>query len=451
MNFLASLRSHAFWLIDFVKGGKVKAAYERVKRIDLSNSDDDAVIQHINSAWEDLRDHACTTTPFYASYAHRSIKEFPVITKQDIRNAEENFFSSAFKREDLITMSTSGSTGTPFVCYQNGLKKRSVNAEVIYYSEKLGYSLGENLSYIRTVVKKNKKSSFKQFVQNQTLINCKSLGDEEIKTMLAKLASFYRRAPITVLAYASTYTAIKDYLARSGITKIENANVRGFISGSDMLFDQTREAISSAFGNVPVVSRYSNEENGVLGQDEGINNVFVINEANYIIEILDEDGNVLPDGCRGRIVVTDLYNYAMPMIRYDTGDVGAITMVDIAGRKKRCISDFGGRRVDVIYDATGNPLSPHAITNAMWEFTDVTQFQLVQTDRSKYVLRLNADDSFSRVAELSAVIGAILGNGAELEIRRENEIPVLASGKRRYIVNEWLANDVRKQHTETEK
>lgn len=211
----------------------------------------------------------------------------------------------------------------------------------------------------------------------------------------------------------------------------------GVISGSDMLFDETRAVISKVLGNVPVVSRYSNEENGVLGQDEGMNNVFAINEANYIIEIVDADGNSVADGTLGRIVVTDLYNYAMPMIRYDTGDVGAIQIFDINGRKKRCICQFSGRRVDVVYDADGNVLSPHTITNSMWDFPEITQFQLIQKGKEQYILKLNVDNTFKRENDVLIALQSVLGSTAQIEIEKVDEIPVLASGKRRYIVNEW--------------
>ena len=146
-----------------------------------------------------------------------------------------------------------------------------------------------------------------------------------------------KKGRAVVLGYGSTYTAIKDYAIRKEIERFSGVNLKGCISGSDMLFDETREVISKVFGGIPVVSRYSNEENGVIGQDEGNNNVFTINEAGYIVEICDDVGRRLPEGTLGRIVVTDLFNYAMPMIRYDTGDMGAISVFDINGRKKRCI------------------------------------------------------------------------------------------------------------------
>ena len=239
------------------------------------------------------------------------------------------------------------------------------------------------------------------------------------------------------MAYGSTYAAMKDYIKKHNIESLSQCNICGAISGSDMLFDETRMVISGIFGNIPVVSRYSNEENGVIGQDEGINNVFVINEANYIVEICDETGKQLPEGELGHIVVTDLYNYAMPMIRYDTGDMGAIKIFDINGRKKKCICQFSGRKVDVIYNTKGNVMSPHVITNYMWNYTDIRQFQIIQVNKKQYKLRLNVSNDFSRMQELVNMLRSLRGLDANICVEKVNEIPVLASGKRRYIINEW--------------
>ena len=155
------------------------------------------------------------------------------------------------------------------------------------------------------------------------------------------------------------------------------------------------------------------------------------------MEIVNDKDEVLPKGELGRIVVTDLYNYAMPMIRYDTGDMGAVDEFEINGRRKLCICDFSGRKVDVIFDAKGNALSPHTITNAMWDFPDIRQFQLIQTGAEVYTLKLNVEKEFGREKELVTVLQKVLGEEASIRIDRIAEIPVLASGKRRYIVNEW--------------
>ncbi len=436
MKLMNYLRKKAFWTLDELRGEQIKRGYQSIKKIDLMDSSDPYIKKYQNKVWLELKNHACNTTEFYKEFRDKKFIEFPVISKNDIKENQGKFMSRKFRQEDLIQMSTSGSTGTPFVCYQDVNKKKRVNAEIIYYSEKVGYEVGKNLSYIRTVVKQNKKSEFKQFLQNQTLLQCEKLNDEGIRELIRKLEEVSKNGSITLLAYASTYTAIKDYAKRNGIKSFANCHIGGVISGSEMLYDSTREAIKKLF-KTEVVSRYSNEENGVIGQDEGINNNFTVNEADYLVEILDDDGQRVPDGTLGRIVVTDFFNYAMPMIRYDTGDMGAIITKSVNGREKKVICNFSGRKVDLIYDTLSNALSPHVITNAMWSFPDIKQFQFIQKGKNNYLLKLNLDGNFQRSEEIIATLKNILGDKACIDIEKVGEIPVLASGKRRYIVNEW--------------
>lgn len=437
MELFTFIRNKGFWTLDALKGGAVRKAYEDIKKIDEMDSSDLYIKEYQRKAWRKLKNVACATTKHYYGCEKCSFSEFPVITKNDIRMNQDSFLSDRFKKEKMIQMATSGSTGTPFISYQNRGKKERVNAEVIYYSEKVGYRIGKNLSYIRTIVKQNKKSVLKQFIQNQTLINCGKLSDSSIETLIKQLQHISKKNDITILGYGSTYTAIKDYVLNHNIQVIPGLRLTGCISGSDMLFDETREVVSRALGDIPVVSRYSNEENGVIGQDESINNVFAINEADYIVEICDDDGRIVPEETLGRIVITDLFNYAMPMIRYDTGDMGAIKTFRINGREKKCICEFSGRRSDVIFDTQGDPLSPHVITNYMWEFTDINQFQIIQINEKEFIVKLNVGSEFNRKKEMQTMLKSLLGYDAKVNIELVSGIPVLASGKRRYIINEW--------------
>jgi phenylacetate-CoA ligase len=175
-------------------------------------------------------------------------------------------------------------------------------------------------------------------------------------------------------------------------------------------------------------------ENGFLAQDDEENNIFIPNIAHYYIEILKQDQDSQADeGEIGRIVVTDYYNYAQPMIRYDTGDVGAWVKTKSG---KGGIGKFGGRVVDLIYDFEGNPVSPHAVTRAMAKYYGIEQYQFAQIGTARYEMRLNTMGTAILEDELRQDIIKIVGEEANISIKYYDEIPALASGKRRYIVNE---------------
>ncbi|QWB95449.1 hypothetical protein KHQ89_05710 [Mycoplasmatota bacterium] len=123
------------------------------------------------------------------------------------------------------------------------------------------------------------------------------------------------------------------------------------------------------------------------------------------------------------------------MIRYDTGDVGSINIVEKDNTRRRVIANFGGRKTDIVYNTEGNRLSPHVFSNLMWEFDVIEQYQFIQLDRKKYVLKVLSENHDFELDLYNKLI-SLLGGNAELKIDYVKEIPVLNSGKRKYVVNQ---------------
>ena len=434
---LSFCRRMGFNLLDSLRGGSVQRACRELKKWDQTDACSEALARYREARIRELMEHADKTTAHYAGIAGKCFADIPVINKKMIKAQQDAFLSSAYDTESLVKMYTSGSTGTPFVAYQDRNKKKKVNAECIYYSQKVGYRVGDPLIYLRAVVKQVTKSGLKQFMQNQPLVACRDLSDAGIEAILQKVKDVPGRRK-TLLAYASTYDAIRGYLIRGDCSPNPNLGVTGLISGSEMLYDQTRQEMERYFG-CRCVSRYSNEENGILAQDTDVNNLFMVNEAHYYIEIMKMDKDEpAPEGEIGRVVVTDFFNYAMPMIRYDTGDVGSMEIVSYNGVKHRAISNFGGRKCDMIFDAQGNLLSPYTVVNLMWPFNEVRQFQFVQMDQKEYKILISRDGSFTKEQEMLQAFQELLGAQARISPEYVEEIPTLRSGKRKYIVNKLL-------------
>jgi phenylacetate-CoA ligase len=314
-DILGHLRSKGFWCLDSLKGGAVKKAYQDLKTYDAMDSSCMQLIEYQRSALQRLLYHATTTTKFYGNIGGQNLKVFPIIDRNIIKRQQSQFMSSRYRITDLVTMSTSGSTGTPFVCYQNREKKKRVNAEVIFYSEKAGYMVGTNLIFLRALNEQNRKSKLLQWVQNETLLDISNLNDERIGKLLSEIETTSQYGSM-MLAYASTYDALRDYFERKGYNVVGTSKMSGMVSSSEMLFDETRDAMVKAF-RCRCFSRYSNQENGIIGQDDGDNNTFLLNEAHYIVEIMRMDvDKPTKDGEVGRIVITDLYNLLMARLKW---------------------------------------------------------------------------------------------------------------------------------------
>ena len=438
MTLLEICRNRAYWALDAFRGGYVKRYYATLNKYCGSNISKKEINDYHKAMLTDLLNRVSKNCPYYFGMSSVAIENWPVINKATIKDNKADFLSKEYKETDLFRMSTSGSTGTPFVSLQNIEKKRHVNAETLYYLGMQGYRVGQRIIFLRSLVEECQKSKKDQFFQNIFQINCNDLSDKGISEKLAEIAKLSRNGGAVLIAYASTYEALRQYFERNGYDEAKKCRITSITSGSEMLYDSTRDSMERAFG-CKCYSRYANEENGFLGQDSEENNVFFIDEADYFIEVLKFDSDAPAElGERGRIVVTDLFNYAQPMIRYDTGDIGALVEFYDGKYCRRAITNFGGRSVDSVYTTAGNLLSPHAITNAMWSFDGIRQFQFIQCAPKQYCMKINKGGCDLNETELTSCIKGVVGQDALIEVIYCDEIPVLASGKRRYIVNEML-------------
>ena len=229
---MSQLRNLAFWLLDSAEGGKIKTAYQELKAFEAINSSSLEILEHQKNALAKILKHACSTTEFYKEYHSAILSDFPVIDKNIIRARQDDFISNKFDKADLITMKTSGSTGIPFTCYQDRNKKKKVNAEVIFYSEKAGYSVGSKLIYLRAITHGNNKPRLHQLIQNETLLDISRLDDQSIALLLKKIAKASRNGAM-MLAYAATYDALVDYFRRKGTAAIKGCKINGIISSSE--------------------------------------------------------------------------------------------------------------------------------------------------------------------------------------------------------------------------
>jgi len=429
------IRGKGFWLIDSIKGSQINHNYYQIsEHFDsqiLYNRNDISI--HLNK----LLKHASSTTSFYSPYKSLDLNKFPIITKNIIRENSDLFRSSLFSSKHLIPMVTSGSTGTPFKTYQDKSKKLRNYADTIYFAKLAGYQIGHRLLYLKIWAKQKMRSRAAYWLQNTIPVDVIHLNDQKIEELITKMQN--DDSTFGILGYASALELICKYLDRKQSVPIKS-NVSSIIAISESLNDYTKSTMQKYFGS-PVVSRYSNLENGIIAQQELNGNPrFLINTASYYVEVLKmEVDEPAADGELGRIIVTDLFNYAMPMIRYDTGDIGAIVS-DPESPGKKYFSKIEGRKLDMLYDTKGEIVSSYIAYKNMWQYTDIKQYQLIQESEKDYVFKINADKSFNREEKLVQEFKSFLGADANFKIEYVDEIPLLASGKRKKVVNNYRSS-----------
>lgn len=423
-----NLRESFFWIADrLFKNGVIKGHYNEIKKINEGNGR-----ELIGKKLKRLLTYSQKHTQFYKKLnKDNSLKNFPVIDKKVITENYLSFLSDQFKSKNLHSVVTSGSTGTPFKVYQNDNKKYRNTADTLYFGGKSGFRMGDKLYYFKIWNEINSKSRLLNFMQNIVPIDVMKTSEKQFKILLRDMESNSSR--IALLGYASFFDQMIEYLDIA-VKRPLKCEVSSIITMAESLSDSTRNKMEYYF-RTPVISRYSNSENGIIAQEEKDRaGIYKVNEASYFIEILDFEKDVpVGENRLGRIVVTDLFNYAVPFIRYDTGDAGMF-FIDSTGKKY--LKNIEGRVMDLVYDTNGDLVSSFTITNNMWKYDEIDQYQFLQTDHDEYVFKLNLGSKrFERENELINEFKKYFGSDSKILVRYVNEIPVLRSGKRKKVVN----------------
>ncbi|MBE7040942.1 MAG: phenylacetate--CoA ligase family protein [Ruminococcaceae bacterium] len=413
---MKNIRYYVYWFLDLIKGGKVKKNFDEIQQL-LQNDD---IKQWQDKKIQQLLTFASEHCSFYKNYDQYSdFSQIPIIDKSVVKTNYEDLFAKCYDKKTLHVMSTSGSTGTPFAIYQNPEKRNRVLAELIYFNSIIGQNIGDKFIFYRVWTDKNRKSKLEQIKQNLMPIDILRLDEANLQYIIDVLLKDKKIK--STLAYASTYDMILHYLNDKQIRG--NFHLKAMVSSSEVLTDETRDGLESMIG-CKVINRYSNQECGVIAQSNLASNSMQINSASYYVEVLRTGSDEpVTKGEVGRIVVTDLFNYAMPLIRYDTGDLG------ILSEDGKGFETISGRRVDLIYDTSGRPLTPHTWSVYMWKYDRLKQYQFIQNEKNDYLLKVNGADGIYTEEDFKATLKGVLGEDANITVEYVDEIPVLASGK----------------------
>lgn len=306
----------------------------------------------------------------------------------------------------------------------NMAKRRRQLAELIYFNELAGQKLGDPYVYFRVWTERNKKSKRELWMQNLLPIDILHLDDRSLEKIRQRL----KKKPYinSCLGYASTYEYLVKYMRQQGDTP-NMYHIKSVVSGSEVLSMEMKKQIKETIGCM-VIDRYSNEENGFLAQSPDMSDDFQVNISGFLIEILKQDKDEpVSIGELGRVVVTDLYSYAVPLIRYDTGDL-AIKATEKNGWTTQ-LKTIQGRKVDVIYDTQGSRLTAHTWSVYMWKFEKLKQYQFIQNSAYDYTLKVNGAKGIYEDTDLISHMQSVLGSKANITIEHVDGIPSLASGK----------------------
>lgn len=423
------LRWYGFWALDGARHGQVRKYYHKIKQSYQKGTS----IEETQEKIKKLIRHAVKTTEFYRQYGEDTpLEQLPVVNKDTFRNHYEAFLSETFKNaKDNRVMCTSGSTGTPLSMVQNKDKINHNTAGGIFLGAIAGYYIGMRQAFIRVWVNNVKKSKSRLLMENMIMMDSSCMDEESLGGMVDVIR---KKRVKCLVGYSSALGELSRYIDEKGVDT-KSFCVCSIIPISETMPVGVRRNLERQFG-CPVRAWYSNEENGIMGIQHPEEEGYFIDTESYYYEILKMDSDEpAEEGELGRIVITDLYNYAFPILRYDNGDLAIGEKKEKNGKFRLYLKELYGRRSDLLYDCTGKALTPYVITNNMWDIKGVKQFRFIQETETQYTLWLNGDKREINVKEILERIRPYFGDIAEIKVEFVDEIPVLNSGKRKYIEN----------------
>lgn len=437
MSFRSIILRYYFWIKDFFQGGEIRSHYCHIRNIQNGSG---LIRPQRKELLSDLLHYAVANTQFYKSINSFELDSFPVVNKGILREhfdeilvpEEKNPWQDECKYH---IQKTSGSTGTPFSIPQDLRKKKRRLAELKYFGRIVGFKSHDKLVQLRIWTKWQSKTRSQSFWENIVPFDISNLNDSNLQ----RLCDTINKTKATCLrGYASSFELLARYV---GEHRLGLPSVKIIIAGSETLFDSTRELVKKHIG-CDIISQYANEENGILAQERvgDLSHRFYLNESGYFFEVLKFDSDKPASyGELGRLVITDLYNYAFPVIRYDNGD-NCIMELD-GDTDTPYISKLFGRRLDLIYNTQGDPVFPMTLARVLKNYDEIRQWQFIQQSSNEYILKLISESVFSIDStieqEILTQLKDLFGHNSIMQIEYVDEIPVLNSGKRKAVVNLW--------------
>jgi phenylacetate-CoA ligase len=390
--------------------------------------------------------------------AMETLKQFPVVSKKLYREfPPEHFLAANIPSERRLSWTTSGSTGEPFSFYLDRKAMPQAFASHLFFDSWCGLrpfgryarivmpataqpKLPEGISAAtraRWIVTNRLKHAYESLTQQKICVM--EVDRDKVETIYRRLERF---RPSFILGYTSTLAFMAQELLdrQQWLTK----PLQGVITIAETLSPQRREIIEKYF-KAPITNRYGLREFATWSAQSCSHSAteLHINTEMVVCEILSADGSPARYGETGRVVLTDLHNYARPFIRYDTGDLAVAGLGPCGcGRGFPLLHRLDGRSIESIVTKSGTEINPVVLGRYLREggpsslysnhLEFIKHYQLVQETPASVVMLVVANKSFDseRSDRLRVDLGRLLGDDMSVEIKVVDEIKCESSGKR---------------------
>ncbi|MAN51407.1 MULTISPECIES: phenylacetate--CoA ligase family protein [unclassified Marinimicrobium] len=390
--------------------------------------------------------HAHKTSPWYRPLIEQSkidltenvepneLRHLPITTKADIRNNTDRFISEEYDVKTLNRAKTGGSTGVSLNLYFDERCQQWRNAAQMYADNLAGWEPGTRVAAVwgNPPVAKTLKQKLRSYLLERTIyLDTMDLNPQSMGAFVKQWKSFQ---PEVIFGHAHSVYIFAKFLVENEIVDLRP---KGVVATSMMLLDHERGVIEQAF-SAKVTNRYGCEEVGLIAVECEKHKGMHINSPHIVLECLDANDQPVQPGEAGKLVITDLNNYAMPLIRYRVEDVGVLSADQCeCGRTLPLLDRLEGRVADFLKKPDGGQVAGVSLVErTLTKVPGVEQMQLLQEELNEIIIRRVRGKDFSEQTDIQLIneFREVFDGSVKLKIEDVDTIPQEVSGKYRFSI-----------------
>jgi phenylacetate-CoA ligase len=364
----------------------------------------------------------------------RSLEELrflPALEKGEIQKQFADMIARDWSTSDLIRNQTGGSTGTPITFYLCRDRKCSRAAATLRHNRWAGWEIGDRAAVIWGAPRDAPGNTLRARLRGALLreplwLDAGALTEE---TLGAFHKALWHYRPRIILAYARSAVLFAQYLQAR---RLEAYRPRSLLTSAEVLEVEDRKLLERAFC-CPVFNRYGCREVSVIASECPAHRGMHVMAEGLYVEIETPDGPAGP-GQMGSILVTDLLNPAMPLIRYRIGDMGSWASGNCpCGRHLPRLSRVAGRVTDFLVGCSGQMVSGVFLaTYVVAQRPSLGQVQIHQHRAGHLTWKVRPGSGFDLTSDREYLCRATreyLGVQATADVEPVRDFPPTPSGK----------------------
>jgi len=388
--------------------------------------------------------HAYENVPYYNKVLKESevvingdvnldnFSRIPILTKEIIRKEGENLYSRDYKKRKPYENTSGGSTGEPVKFIQDKQYWQMNIANKFYFNRLLGKDVGEkeiNLWGSERDIFRNSlslKEKTINFLYNRTFLNAFKVDEAKLKNFVSEIN---KAKPVSMWAYVESIDLLARFIEEKGL-KVYSPKC--IISTSGTLFPEIRKKVEEVF-ECPVYNQYGSREVGPIAVECEYKQGLHCHPWSQKVELIGE-------GELKNIIVTDLTNYSMPLIRYEIGDVGreANDAKCRCGRNTLFFKEVSGRVINHFISKKRDIIHGQYFIHVFYFRDWIKKFQVVQKDYDliKVYIVLNKEKNEKDMEDIENKIKLVMGKDCKIKFEFVDDIEPSKSGKYLYTISE---------------